>query len=185
APCSRLNPCSASFTSGRRIRIWCAASSPYFWTTLSPGTVSSAARTASSCTGASNCSTTMVPPEKSIPSGMPCRRSAYVRPRMISTDERISACQRHRMKSKFVLWRICMRSLSVPLDAEACGAALAEHQLEERTRHEDRGKHVRQQANREGRRKPPDGPGAELEQHGRRNQRRDVRVEDGPKHSIE
>ena len=45
APCSRLNPFSASVTWGSRIMIWRAASSPYFWTTLSPGSTSSALRT--------------------------------------------------------------------------------------------------------------------------------------------
>src|SRR5688500_11100128 len=106
--------------------------------TLSPGKELRALRRASSCTGCWNLTTTSVPPEKSMPSGRP-RVAIIAAPARMTTTDSAMACQRHLMKLKFALVRKFMF-----LDAQLRDLASREHQLEERARHEDRGKHVRQ-----------------------------------------
>jgi hypothetical protein len=57
----------------------------------------SALRTASSSTACSNLSTINVPPEKSMPSGIP-RIAIITRPAAMTTVERAMACHLQRMK---------------------------------------------------------------------------------------
>ena len=76
----------------------CSSGLPYCWTTFSPGTPAIAVRTASSPTGFSNLKTTMVPPEKSMPSGSP-RWTTIPTPARMTSADRAMACQRHLMKS--------------------------------------------------------------------------------------
>ena len=96
---SSPKPCSWFCVCGNRTMISCRDGSPYCCTTFSPGNVSMAVRTAASVTGCANRRTTIVPPVKSMPRGMPFRASASPRPPMMTTDESTSACHRHRMKS--------------------------------------------------------------------------------------
>ena len=78
--------------------IWFWLAVPNFCTTLSVDTGSSALRMTSSDVGCVNCSTTDVPPEKSMPSGRPPRSHMLATPPQMRASERIRACQRHLMK---------------------------------------------------------------------------------------
>ena len=97
APCSRLVPCSVCCACGRRTSTSLALALPYCCTTFSPGSALSAVRTASSDTGCWNFRTTMVPPEKSMPSGSPLR-AIWTRPSRTTSADSASACQRHFVK---------------------------------------------------------------------------------------
>src|SRR4051794_30087084 len=142
--------------------------------------LSSAARTCGTVVGCSNSTITAVPPANSMPSGMPLVMKTAAPARMTIHDS-TSACTRQRRKSKRGCWKICMglngqrRDLLPP----------AERQFEQRLRHENRGEQVGDQTEEQRHGEAADRPGAELEQEGDRDQRRDVRVEQRPEDAIE
>src|SRR5687768_4993390 len=107
--------------------------------TLSPGIALRALRTASSATACWNLTTISVPPEKSIPSGRP-RVTIIAAPARMTITDSAMACQRHLMKLKLELVR---KSMCL-LNAQLRDLAAREHQFEQRARHEDCGKHIRQ-----------------------------------------
>src|SRR5574338_713230 len=114
-----------------------------------------------------------VPPEKSTPIGRPPRAIVIARPATMIAAERAIACQRQRRKLKLVFVKIC---IWVRLDTQLRLGTPRQRQLEQRARDEDGGEHVRQQAKEQRGGKSADGPGPELEEERRGNERGDVRV---------
>src|SRR3954452_7071594 len=140
--------------------------------------LSSAARTCCTLVGCWNSTITAVPPANSMPSGMPfvMKRTP---PAMMMIQDSAMACQRHRRKSNFVSLKIC-----IGLDGKRGDLLpLAQHQLEERLRDENRGKQGRHETKEQRHREAADRAGAELEQERDRNQGRNVGVEQGPEHA--
>src|SRR5262245_18621543 len=71
------------------------------------------------------------------------------------------------------------------LDTERRGLPMAEDRFEERFRYERGGEQIRDQTDDQRYRKPADRPGAELKQERRRNEGRDVRIEQRQKDARE
>src|SRR5688500_17073098 len=136
-------------------------------------------------TSRSNSTRRIVPPEKSMPSGRP-PRAMVATPAIRMSPESASACQRQRMKLKLVFERICI-VLGGWLDAQLHGPRRLPRQnrLEHRPRHEHGGEDVGDETEEQRRGKAANGTGAELEQKRRRDQRRDVRVENRHEDAIE
>src|SRR2546427_13120567 len=98
---------------------------------------SSAARTCCVDTCWSNLVMTTVPPANSTPFGIPWVAITKIPARMTSQD-RTSACQRHRRKLQFGFVKICIS------DTQRRNLLAArERQLEQRLRHEDRREQAR------------------------------------------
>src|SRR5215471_15542480 len=102
--------------------------------------LSSAPRTCCTLVGCWNSTITAVPPANSIPSGMPFVMNMTM-PAMMITQDIAMACQRHRRKSKCVSLKICIGLNGKRGDL----LPLAQRDLEERLRDENRREEVRQQ----------------------------------------
>src|SRR2546421_6620965 len=132
---------------------------------------------------------TIVPPENSTPLGMPFVQMT-TSPAMMITHDIAIACQRHLTKLKFGFVKICIALIRVfrvirGLNAERRLLARRELQLVNRLRHEDRREEIHHETDRQGRREPADRAGAELEEERRRDERRDVRVEQRQEYAAE
>ena len=174
----------AASASGKRMRNRRSSAGPYRCTTSSPGSVATASRTSSSVTpGCANSATTSVPPEKSIPSGRPLRRHRHG----ACADDHRGTAGWHASPSGVKLKLVFVKTLArlEMLSDCGCRSAVPQDQLEQRLRHEHRGEDVRHQSDRQRRRKPANGAGAELEQEGGGDERRDVGVDNRDPDAVE
>src|SRR5690606_18970979 len=172
----------------RRMRNVFSSSAPTRWTLASP-TAASRSRTCSGVWAFSNFTSTRVPPAKSTPQLKP-KSAIPITIARFSRVETKTAIRRLPMKSMFVLFLMIRMGLPVRF-GQPCG--LDGHRLGVAPMHEVGGDEARDDDRREHRGDEPDDErggkaahrtGPHEEEDGGRDERRQVRVEDGPERPL-